>query len=311
MKILVTGAGGFIGSHLTRELTAHGHHVIGVDIADGDLRDDWVATSLVTQHAPDVVVHLAAQVGRVFGEDNVRHTITNNAHATATIAMACASTGARLTYVSTSEVYGDQGDVWCDEDGPVVLPHNLYGLSKRWGEEVAALYAPDRLQVIRLSMPYGPGLPAGRGRAAIINMLWQANTGQPIVVHRGATRCWCWVGDTVTAMRLVIERGEWGTHPDDPARGVGVYNIGRSDNETSMQHVALLACEIADADPSLIQLVDPPNAQTVVKRLSTTKVQGLGWEPTVPLKEGMARTFKTVRDYGADGMPVDAKQKAA
>jgi nucleoside-diphosphate-sugar epimerase len=156
----------------------------------------------------------------------------------------------------------------------------MYGLSKRWGEESCRLYAPDGLIVLRLSMPYGPGLPAGFGRAAIINMLWQALNRKPIPVHIGAERSWCWVGDTVRAIKLIIEDS---TH--------GAYNVGRDDAPVSMFQVARIACELTGAPFELIEMVKAPERQTVVKRLSTDKIRELGWTPEVDLLEGMERTL--------------------
>lgn len=297
MKILVTGHHGFIGRHLARELRDHGHDVTGIDYAvepDADLRLPGVAADRIRAALPSVVVHLAAKVGRLFGEDHPEETIMDNAAMTALVAHAAAATGARLVYASTSEIYGDQGTHECVEDGPVALPHNIYGLSKRWGEEVAALYAPDGLVALRFSMPYGPGLPAGRGRAAIVNMLWQARRGEPIPVHRGAERSWCWIGDTVRAARLIIETG-----------APGAYNVGRDDAATPMRDVAVLACRLTGAPDDLITEIDAPSRQTVVKRLSTEKIRALGWHPTVDLAEGMRRTLEWVDRLDDEGMPTD------
>ena len=176
MRFVVTGDRGFIGTHLSNELESQGYEVHGFDKATGDLRVPGVfrtqLETVLSDHGNvDYVVHLAAKVGRLFGEDNVSETITDNAGMTALVAQACGELGVKLAYASTSEVYGDQGDTWCAEDLPMVLPHNVYGLSKRWGEEVCELYAPRGLVCFRFSMPYGPGLPAGRGRAAMINFL--------------------------------------------------------------------------------------------------------------------------------------------
>jgi dTDP-glucose 4,6-dehydratase len=301
VKILVTGHRGFLGTHLTRELKEAGHEVVGVDyvvVPSDDLRLAGVAERLIEEHQPDVVVHLAAKVGRLFGEDNPEETIIDNAGMTSLVAQACAKHGARLVYASTSEVYGDQGGANCTEAGPVYLPHNIYGLSKRWGEEVAALYAPEKLTILRFSMPYGPGLPAGRGRAAIINMLWQALRNESITVHAGAERSWCWVGDTVRAARLAIEIGHG-----------GIYNIGRDDASISMLGVAYLACALTGADKSLVELTEAPTRQTVVKRLSTQKIRLLGWAPEVELHEGMERTLEWVKHLDEDGMPTDEAMK--
>lgn len=303
MRILVTGSQGFIGTWLVRELVAHGHKLGGVDFklggpgGDYDLRVPGVAERVINESRPDVVVHLAAKVGRLFGEDNPAETIIDNAGMTALVAQACGDFGARLVYASTSEIYGDNGDTLCDEeDGPFTLPHNVYGLSKGWGEDACRLYCPDGLTILRFSMPYGPGLPAGRGRAAIINMLWQAKHNAPMPVHMGAERSWCWIGDTVRAARLAIEKGE------------GAYNVGRDDGATPMSFVAHLACELYDRDADdLIELVDAPANQTVVKRLSTQAIRELGWKPEVDLAVGMATTARTWVDLLDDnGDPTGA-----
>jgi UDP-glucuronate 4-epimerase len=299
VKIAVTGAAGFIGGWLLDELAEAGHEVSGIDRAltpdprvhHGDLLDPYVASGWLDSTAPDVVVHLAAQVGRIFGEDDVRRTVQLNAEMTTVIAQACAEQGVRLAYASTSEIYGDQGNAQVDEDSPWRLPHNLYGLSKRWGEEACRLYAPDRLVIFRPSMPYGPGSPPGRGRRAMDTMLWQAHHRMPITVHRGAERSWCWVGDTVRGIRLAIEQ-------PDPL----TVNIGRDDDPRTMLEIARLACKLAGAPEDLIVEVDPPQAQTVVKRLSTDRVRALGWSPTVELEDGMARVYDWVSRYDADGV---------
>lgn len=304
MRILVTGSAGFIGQHLIYELVRKDHDVVGWDLSNSALEEIAVFPDRFAQHLrqtrPDVVVHLAAKVGRVFGEDDPLDTIKQNAGVTALVAQACGDQGVRLAYASTSEVYGDTGafddgiavDDFTDpsiqtKSGNIVrlLPHNLYGLSKRWGEEACLLYAPDRLTIWRISMPYGPGLPAGRGRAAIVNMLYQALHRQPITVHNGAERSWCWVGDTVRALRMTIERSEG-----------GVWNVGRDDNAHSMLFVAAIACDLVDADvDELVDHLDAPLRQTVVKRLSTSKLRSIGWKPRVELREGMARTLEWVR----------------
>lgn len=287
MRALVTGGAGFLGGHLARELQIRGWEVVTVDRADGDLRDDDVARQLVVLHKPDVVCHFAAKVGRLFGEDDPAETIRDNAIMTTNVARACAAGDVRLAYASTSEVYGDRGERTCVEDDHLdVLPHNIYGLSKRWGEETCQLYAPNGLIVWRISMPYGPGLPAGRGRAAIINMLAQADSFEPIPVHRGAERSWCWVGDTVRAFRLTLESPLAAT-----------WNVGRDDARVTMRDVAEMACDLTGAPPELIHEIDPPERQTIVKRLSSEKLRTwTGWHPNVSLDVGMRRCLSWLRD---------------
>lgn len=308
MKVLITGASGFIGGHLANELSNHGHEVVGLDIVRGKApeawRDHavWCDVSVPGQFSdhldyfrPDAVAHLAAQVGRERGEDDLYRTVAWNAAGTTMVAHACGTRGVPVLYTSSSEVYGDLGIQVAHEYGQKNLPHNLYGLSKRWGEEALELYAPDRLMIARLSMPYGPGAPPGRGRRAMDNFLWQANHSMPITVHRGAERSWCWVGDTVRALRYMLEAGER-----------GIWNVGRDDDPRSMYELAWMACDIAGRSPSeasvLVQEVDPPSMQTVVKRLSTGQLrEDFGWEPTVELEDGMRHLWEWIRRFDREG----------
>jgi nucleoside-diphosphate-sugar epimerase len=291
MRILVTGAAGFLGQHITRALAPH-HQVTTLDRNPGyDIQCDLLE-DVPPLDEYDTVIHLAAKVGRLFGEDNPERTITENVTMACHVARACHAAGARLAYASTSEVYGDLGDIIATEYGPRVLPHNLYGLTKRQGEEIAELYAPDGLLILRFSMPYGPGHPPGRGRGALTNMLHQALHRQPIPVHRGSERSWCWVGDTAQAVRLILESGE-----------DGAWNIGRDDNPKPMRTVAVMACNLVGAPHMLIQDADAPANQTVVKRLSTERIYDLGWRPEVSLADGMARLLEYVQQFDSDGQP--------
>lgn len=303
MRILVTGGNGFIGRHLIAALEGkHDCRVLDRHAATPvDLLSPGAFGAELETQRPDVVIHLAAQVGRLFGEDDVRNSVRSNAEMTATVAAACGRHGIRLMYASTSEVYGDQGEMICDEDhGPFGLPHNVYGLSKRWGEEVCRLYVPsDDLTVMRFSMPYGTGVKPGRGRAALPNILWQARTRQPIPIHKGAERSWCWIDDTIAAVVLLLEHGH-----------SGAWNIGRDDDPRLLRDLAELACDMTGAPRDLIEDVDAPTAQTVVKRLSTEKVRALGWRPTVEIEEGMARVLEWVSRFDREGRYVPERQAA-
>lgn len=302
----MTGASGFIGGHLSEELERAGHQVLPVDLVPAfddedtftsgtlfmDVSVPGVLSRAVYSYKPDAIVHLAAQVGREFGEDDIARTIRWNAVGSAMVAQAAAKLDGPILYTSTSEVYGDIGTMVANEAGPFAIPHNLYGLSKRWGEEVFRLYSPDRLKIARLSMPYGPGAPPGRGRRAMDNFLWQAHHRMPITVHRGAERSWCWVGDTVRALRLILESTRMGT-----------WNVGRDDDPRTMMELAEIACDMTDASRHLIEVVEPPGMQTVVKRLSTEKLMTqFDWEPTVDLEEGMERVYEWVQRFDAGGV---------
>ena len=298
VKALITGDAGFIGRHLSLKLENHGYEVEGHDWPDGDLTRPGVFSTHLDACEPDLVIHLAAQVGRLFGEQDLTHTIQSNVTMTALLARACGERGVPVLYASSSEVYGDRGIYNCHEAGDCMLPSNLYGLSKRVGEEVLQLYAPDGLRIVRLSMPAGPGAPPGVGRRALDTFLWQAHHRMPLTVHRGAERSWCHVADTVAGIRLVLESGLRDYRHN---RGHGIFNVGRDDKPVSMEALARMCCDIADAPYDLIEVVDPPKAQTVVKRLSTAKLRRLGWWPARELPEILADTYEWIQHFDADG----------
>jgi nucleoside-diphosphate-sugar epimerase len=265
MKIALTGGGGFIGEWLEPALDAAGHDV-AVNFRDESYFDvrDPSHVAIGPSSGIDVVVHLAARVGRELCERDPMDVIATNAGGTMNVAKLCAESGARLVYISSSEAE------WSG---------NLYGLTKRWGEEAAALYAPDDLQVLRLFMPYGPGHPPGRGRAALTNFLWQAMNHEPLVVHRETYRPWCWIGDAIAAIVAVIDDG-----------GPGLWNIGRSDNVMSSLAVAKLAIQMVGG-PARIEEVDVPANVLQGKWPDTERLLATGWRPKVDLEEGMRITY--------------------
>lgn len=271
------GDPGFIGRRLEKELHDAGHQPRAVW---GDVRFDWTAGVV---SGCDVVVHLAARVGRLRCEDGPRDVVDTNAWGTFNVARACAAAGARMLYVSSSEA-GYAG--------------NLYGLSKRWGEDAARLaFAdhPERLQVARLFMPYGPGVPPGHGRAALTNWIWGAMTRTPLIVHARTSRSWCWVGDTVRALRLIIEAQAHPATVGDP-----VWNVGRVDNQLSSLRVAQLIVErYADRDYTLIQQIAKPAGVVDHKLPDVRPIYDLGWRPTVDLPEGIGAVADWLRTWDA------------
>ena len=269
---------GFIGRWLADELQIEGGHTVR-ELPE-DIRQGYTAGGNLAEL--DAVVHLAARVGRERCELNPRDVVDTNAWGTFNVAQACATAGVRLLYVSSSEA---------------AYAGNLYGLTKRWGEDAARLALRDRphdLLVARLFMPYGPGHPPGNGRAALTNWVWQAMHGLPLVAHRDTSRSWCWVGDTVHALRLILER--WEIVPDTWS---GVLNVGRVDNVASSWRVARRVVELLGSR-SAVDLVDRP-AGIVDHKLPPVDAlyHWLGWSPTVELDEGIILTrdwLETLRD---------------
>jgi len=282
MKVLVTGASGFVGRALVDELR-HGdgaYEVRALGREDGDLAEPGTAAAALAETKPDVVVHGAARIGVVRCEDEPELTLRSNVLATAHLARAAAAHDARLAYISTSDVYGSAAVA--DEETPPA-PESLYAHTKLWGEQVAALYAPDGLTVLRLANPYGPGVDPGQGKGALPTILRQAEAREPISVFRGEARAWCWIGDIVRGIRLVLESGEEGT-----------FNIGADGEPVAFVDVARLACVLTGAPQELIEEVEAP-AGRVMTRVSIERIRGLGWRPEVSLDEGMRRLLESLR----------------
>jgi dTDP-4-dehydrorhamnose reductase len=281
MKVLVTGASGFVGRALVDELR-HGEGAYEVHPAgrgDGDLAAAGVAEAVVADVRPDVVVHAAARIGVVRCEEEPELALRSNVLATALVARAAAAHGARLAFVSTTDVYG--AAVADEETAPA--PASLYAHTKLWGEEAARLYAPEGLAILRLSNPYGPGVDAGQGKGALPTMLRQAEAREGIPVFRGEARTFCWIGDVVRGIRLVLGAG-----------GEGIFNVGSDGEPVSLVDAARLACDLAGAPPDLIEEVEPPPGR-VNPRIGVERLRALGWRAEMSLDDGMRRLLESLR----------------
>ena len=284
MKLLVTGAEGFVGAHLCCELEDHGHVVVRSDIDDHDLARPWSATHLVEESTPDYVVHLAARYGRLLCRDAPHEAVTDNASATTELAAACAHRNIPVLYASSSEVYGDHGEEPITEESELRTPTTIYGLSKLWGEQGLSLYLPpEKLCVVRFNMLYGPEQRSGYGCCALAQFIRKALEGEPFTVHRGTSRTWLYISDAVRALRLLIEEGH-----------TGVFNCGNEEGRLSTEALAELVRQETQGD---YEVTDPPSIQIAHKNYSSAKLRHtIDWRPEVELSEGIRRTIESQRE---------------
>lgn len=307
MKALVTGSSGYVASWLVPELKEHRYEVWGVDVepAPQSHRLDKVIHANLAQpgkfeevfnwSTPDIVIHLAALYGRVQGERAPFSTVSVNTALTTEIAQVCGRHSTSLIYVSSSEIYGGNRG-W--ESAPIEvddpkIPRNLYGWSKLWGEQAVEHYCFPHASIVRLNMPYGPnGKVAAIGYNALHTWLWQAHHGLPMTVHDRTWRTYTWAGDTVRAIRMIMESG----------RPQGYWNVCRDDDLRSSLEVARLALEVAGVkDQNQIKLVKAPPDVTPSKRLDNERLLSIGWAPTVELEEGARLTLPWVQKFDAVG----------
>lgn len=311
MKILVTGASGYIGGHLVKTLQDR-HHVVrtqdlrpGSDrifpLGDVDTTRAWLET-----HRPDIVIHLAALYGRIWGEKDLRKTVDANVGITALLAQEVARAGARMMFMSSSEVYGEtasreRGDIRTSME---LRPLNMYGLSKKWGEETCKLYCPEGLMITRLNMPYGPAailpqpgtVPAFSGKAgpigfnAMHTMLWSAHHGLPITVHKGCKRCFTYVGDTCRGLAMIAESGK-----------DGLWNVNRNDQHITTQELADRCTALVPGCRSSVTEETPNDQITLKKALDSDRLWQMGWRPEKSLHDGMQETLAYISKFDIDG----------
>lgn len=243
MNIYVTGNKGFIGRYLGYGGSDREKNILGPLDFTG----------------VDFVIHCAAEVGRIHGEEEPKQMLETNVLGTLNVVKECMRTGAKLINFSTSEV-----------SFPLT---NIYGISKDCAEKIVEHYSKHGLKAVtvRPMMLYGAGIRANKYKSALDQWVWAVNNNKPYEVHEGTVRSWLHIKDFVKAVNLIIEKHDFNSYE--------VYQIG-SDDYRDMESIALqLGGEY--------KMVEAPDILTKVKKADFSKIKSLGWEPTIMLEEGL------------------------
>ncbi|HVT17976.1 MAG TPA: NAD-dependent epimerase/dehydratase family protein [Thermoanaerobaculia bacterium] len=316
MKVLITGGGGFLGSHLGDGLLAAGDEVTALDISPdlkvrhnlghqrfhyikGSIFDADLLESLVRKS--DLVYHLAAVVGVEHYVDDPLHVLNVNVNGTQNVLKFAHRYDKPLVFASTSEVYGKSRDTPFREDGDRLLGSTeidrwCYSTSKAAGEHFCFAYGKLGLPVaiVRFFNAYGPRLDRIDVGRVITIFMGQLLRGEDLTVIGDGkqTRAFTYVDD---AMEALIAAGR---RKDAFGR---IFNIG-NDHETTILELAETMIRVCPGTGSKIKLVsqeeiygdsyeDIPRRFPDITRMRTI----LGVEPKVPLEEGLRRTIEWFR----------------
>lgn len=205
MRILITGAGGRLGSELARALTSQQHAVTGVDMDTVDITDREGVGAAFAAASPELVVHCAALTAVDFCADHPDEALRVNGYGTQIIAQACLRHGAALAYLSTNEVFDGQECLpRLEYDSP--RPANPYGYSK-WVGEQAVRDLVSRHFIIRTSWLFAHG-----GRNFIHTVLQRAREGQPLRVVVNEVSSPTYANDLAAAIARLVVTGSYGIY---------------------------------------------------------------------------------------------------
>lgn len=309
MRILLTGAAGFLGSHLCDRLLVEGHQVVGLDnfvtgspdniahLAGNDnfkfIKKD-VSEYIFVPGKLDAVMHFASPASpnpdSPFGYSNIPiQTMKAGALGTHNCLGLCRTQGARFLLASTSEIYGDplehpQTETYWGHVDPVG-PRSMYDEAKRFAEAMTMAYHHMHkidTRIVRIFNTYGPRMSLDDGRV-VPNMVQQALRGQPLSIFGdGAqTRSFCYVDDLVDGIyRLLLS---------DEHLPVNIGNPTETSILEFAQIINQLTGNSADVNyqPDKRFGSDPQRRCPDITRARTL----LGWEPKVDLLEGLKRTL--------------------
>ncbi len=306
MRVMITGGAGFLGSHLTDRFLADGHSVVGLDnfitgnpdnIAHlmGHERYEFVRHNISTYTyvaGPlDGILHFASPASPVDYLEHPIATLKVGALGTHNALGLAKAKGARFFLASTSEVYGDplvhpQTEEYWGNVNPIG-PRGVYDEAKRFAEAMTMAYHRYHgvdTRIVRIFNTYGPRMRPRDGRV-VSNFIVQALTGEPLTIYGDGsqTRSFCFVSDEVEGIYRLFMKGD-----ADPT------NIGNP-NEFTVRQLAELVVELTGTSSPIVSRPLPTDDPKVRKPDITRARTLLGWEPAVPLREGVLKTIEHFR----------------
>lgn len=309
MRVLITGAAGFLGSHLCDRFLAEGHEVVGMDnLLTGKTenivhlagRDDFKfikhdVTNYIYIDGPiDAVLHFASPASPIDYLTYPIQTLKVGGLGTHNALGVAKAKGARFLLASTSEIYGDPLVHPQTEDYPgnvsTIGPRGVYDEAKRFAEAITMAYHRTHgvdTRIVRIFNTYGPRMRLDDGRV-VPNFIGQALRGEPLTVYGDGsqTRSFCYVSDLIEGIyRLLM------SDYNEPVNLGNTAEISILEFAHTINAMTGNPAGIVFKDDLRIK-GDPQTRQPDITRAR----QILGWEPVVSLREGLEKTIAYFKD---------------
>jgi nucleoside-diphosphate-sugar epimerase len=304
-KVLITGAAGFIGSHLSDRFIKEGWYVIGVDNfltgnpenlehlssnQNFEFIDKDIITGLNYAGHLDLILHFACPASPVDYLNFPIETLMVDSVGTSHVLNLAKEKKSRYIFASTSEVYGDpqihpQPESYRGNVNPVG-PRSVYDEAKRFSEALSMAYYREYgldVRIVRIFNTYGPRMKLEDGRV-VPNFIFQALKGMDLTVYGDGsqTRSFCYVDDLVEGIVLVAEQEEIDYR---------VLNLGNPD-EYKIIDFAQIIIEKTGSNSKIIFKPLPRDDPKMRKPDITKAVECLQWKPEISLDEGIRRTIE-------------------
>ncbi len=300
MRIVITGGSGFLGSHLCSALIARGDQVVCLDnLSTGridniaQLMDNQrfafsqcdVSAGINVDGPVDAVAHFASAASP---PDYLRmplETLAVGSRGTEHALQLAESKGARFVVASTSEIYGDPAvhpqpeEYWGNVNS--IGPRSVYDEAKRFAEALTTAYGSARgvnVGILRIFNTYGPRMSPRDGRV-VTNFIVQALNGEPITVYGDGnqTRSFCYVDDLIRGIIKMLDSSE-----------PGPINLGNPE-EFTIGDFARLVLQITGSSSRIEYRPLPTDDPTRRRPVITRAMERLGWQPEIPVAEGVRR----------------------